>query len=89
MVSQYTKKWTCSSHAKANRYWLEYAMNKDVTKSHSSNNVDNGNRGNPQNRHESVCARPTASMIYHPWNRPSNGCMQYADIQLSQLGSRQ
>ncbi len=33
--------------------------------------------------YKSVCARPTASMIYHPQNRPSNGCMRYADTQLS------
>ncbi len=63
-------------------------MNKDVTKSHLSNNEDSGNHGDPQNRHESVCARPTVSMIYHLRNRPSNGCMRYADTQLSQLGSR-
>ncbi len=37
----------------------------------------------PSNRHKSVCARPTASMIYHLRNRPSNGCMRYADTQLS------
>jgi hypothetical protein len=35
-------------------------MNKNVTKSHSSKGVGNGNHGDPQNRHESVCARPTA-----------------------------
>ncbi len=58
-------------------------MNEDITESHSSKDVGNGNRGNHQNRHESVCARPTASMIYHPRIRPSNGCMQYVDIQLS------
>jgi hypothetical protein len=62
---------------------LEYAMNEDVTKSHSSKDMGNGNHGNHQKRHKSVCARPTASMIYHPQNRPSNGCMQYADTQLS------
>ncbi len=89
MVSQYTKIWMCASHAKENHYWLEYAMNEDITLSHSSNGVGKGSRSNPQNRHESVCARPTASMIYHPWNRPSNGCMRYMDTQLSQLGSRQ
>jgi hypothetical protein len=64
-------------------------MNKDVTESHSSNGVGNGNCSNPQNRHKSVCAKPSASMIYHPRNRPSNGCMRYADTQLSRLGSRQ
>ncbi len=56
---------------------------QDVTESHLSNNEDSGNRGNPQNRRESVCARPTVSMIYHLRNRPSNGCMQYVDTQLS------
>ncbi len=64
-------------------------MNKDVTESHLSNDEDSGNRGNPQNRHESVCARLTASMIYHLRNRLSNGCMRYVDTQLSRLGSRQ
>ncbi len=58
-------------------------MNKDITESHLSNDKDSGNRGDPQNRYKSVCARPTASMIYHPRNRPSNGCMRYVDIQLS------
>ncbi len=43
----------------------------------------------PSNRHESVCARPTVSMIYHLRNRPSIGCMRYVDTQLSRLGSRQ
>ncbi len=61
-------------------------MNEGVTDSHSLNSVGNGNCGDHQNRHESVCA---ASMIYHPRNRPSNGYMQYADIQLSRLGSKQ
>ncbi len=51
---------------------LEYAMDEDVTESHSSNGVGNGNCGNHQNRHESVFTRPTASMIYHPRNMPSN-----------------
>jgi hypothetical protein len=37
----------------------------------------------PSNRHESVCARPAASMIYHPRNMPSNGYMRYVDTQLS------
>jgi hypothetical protein len=39
-------------------------MNEDVPESHLFNNKDSGNRRDPQNRHESVCARPTASMIY-------------------------
>ncbi len=64
-------------------------MNEDITKSHLSNNKDSSNHGNPQNRHESVCTKPTVSMIYHLRNRPSNGYMQYVDTQLSQLGSRQ
>ncbi len=58
-------------------------MNEDVTESHLSNNKESGNRGDPQNRHESVCARPTASMIYHLRHRLSNGCMRYVDTQLS------
>ncbi len=58
-------------------------MNEDVTKSHLSNNKDSGNRGDPQNRHKSVYARPTTSMIYHLRNRPSNGCMRYVDTQVT------
>ncbi len=62
MVSQYTKKRMYSSHAKANQYLLEYAMNKDVTESHSSNDVGNGNRGDHKKKVQK-CLRQ-ANSIY-------------------------
>ncbi len=37
-------------------------MNEDVTESHLSNNKDSGNRGDPQNRHESFLRQ--ANRVY-------------------------
>ena len=64
-------------------------MSKGATASHTYKKAGSGNRVNHQKKPRKHYAKPTASKTFHPLNKPSNGCMWYANTQSNQPGSKQ